>query len=495
MEKKNKQKILIIIFTVIVLIAAALSTMNKNMQNDTFYYIKVGEIIEKYGIDMKDHFSFIPNLRYTYPHWLFDLSVFKIYSHFGFDGLFIGSIMISILLSFTMFLSIKKVTNNNYGIALIITLFTFSTLKPFMTVRAQIVSYLLLLLISYFLEMLRKNGNKRYIVFIAILAILLASTHSAVYPVVFLLFLPIFASDFLSKIFKNIDSNINLVIEKPTNTKKILLAFLVCIICGFLSPGLNTYLYSILIMLGNSTSYIPEHFPTTILNNPFIIIYLAIIIGILLIKKVKINMRDFFTIGGFFLLALFSIRNYSLFIILTVFAFGRIFSSIEKEYIKQVSITKAFNYRFVRIIFIVLFLSKAFMVSMDEIKIGYIDNSYMPIYPVEMVKYIKSNLDYKNMRMFNESDYGSYLLFNDLKVFIDTRSDLYMKEFNKGITAYDDAMALPKDYKKFLGKYDFTHLLISKRSNFNYIVELLPNYNLLKEDKYFYLYEKVNNTN
>ncbi len=492
MKKQNKKRLLIIIFTIVVLLAAALTTMNKNMQNDTFYYIKVGEVIEKYGIDMKDHFSFIPNLRYTYPHWLFDLSVFKIYKHFGFDGLFIGSIIISTILSFTMFATIKKVTKN-YGLAILITLFTFTVLKPFMTVRAQIVSYVLLLLISYCLEMLREKGNSRYIFYIGLLSILLASTHSAVYPIIFLLFLPILASDLLYKIFKGKDLNWILIIEKPTNTKKILITLLVCFLCGFVSPGLNTYLYAFLTFMGNSTSYIPEHSPTTVINNPFIIINLAIIIGIFLTKKTKINIRDFFTIGGFFILTLFSMRSYSLFLILTVYAFGRIFSSIENNYLKKTTITDAFNYRIIRIVLLLVFIPKAILVSSYELKVGYIDDSYIPIYPVEMVKYIKENMDYKNMRMFNQSDYGAYLLFNDLKVFIDTRCDLYMKEFNKGITAYDDAMNLPTNYKEFLKKYDFTHLLISKDTKLNYIIELLPEYKLIKDDAYFYLYEKIDN--
>ena len=36
-------------------------------QNDTFYTIKIGELIFNKGIDMQDHFT-IHNLPYTYPH-------------------------------------------------------------------------------------------------------------------------------------------------------------------------------------------------------------------------------------------------------------------------------------------------------------------------------------------------------------------------------------------------------------------------------------------
>jgi hypothetical protein len=112
-----------------------------------------------------------------------------------------------------------------------------------------------------------------------------------------------------------------------------------------------------------------------------------------------------------------------------------------------------------------------------------------------MVKYIKENMDYENMRIYNFYDYGAYLLFNDIKVFIDSRSDLYMKEFNKGVTVFDDTMGMPANHKMFFEKYDFTHLLIPKDSKSNVVIELLPEFKVIKEDEYFLLYEKVKSEN
>ena len=61
------------------------------------------------------------------------------------------------------------------------------------------------------------------------------------------------------------------------------------------------------------------------------------------------------------------------------------------------------------------------------------DSKYLStkMYPIKATEYIKENLDYKNIRIFNEYNFGSYLLFNDIKVFIDSRADLYAPEFNK----------------------------------------------------------------
>ena len=108
-----------------------------------------------------------------------------------------------------------------------------------------------------------------------------------------------------------------------------------------------------------------------------------------------------------------------------------------------------------------------------------------------MANYIKENIDVSKMRLYNGYDYGSYLLFNDIPVFVDSRSDLYMPEFNKGNSQFMDAMKIIPDYKLILFKYDFTHLLLTRDSNLNRILENLDEYQVVKKDDYFILYEKV----
>ena len=483
--KEIKSKKLLFIFTLVVFLIISIVLVNKNMQNDTFYTIKVGEVIEKYGVDMKDHFSFIPNLKYTYPHWLYDLGIYKIYNSFGFDGLFISNMVLTFILCISMFITSNKIVKN-YGIAFITTIFTSAYLNPFITVRAQLVSYILLLLILYSIEMLREKGKYRYLVYICLLSILLANIHAAVYPVIFLLFLPYLVSDFLSKFFKASKESI-LVVDKPKNTKLLIIGFLLCILCGFFSLTNSTYTYILYIMMGRSTSVIQEHAPASLSNNPFIFIFIGIFILILLTKKIKIKLSDLFMIGGLFLLAFLSLRSFSLFLILSLYSFTRLYTSIEKNYLKHITITSVFKMPIVMIFTIIIVSISGLINFSAELKEDYISEED---YPVQMVEYIKENMDYKNMRIYHEYDIGSYLLYNDIKVFIDSRSDLYMKEFNKGCNAFNDALGMPYNYREVLDKYDFTHILIFNKDGLNKIVELLPEYELIKKDNYFSLYEK-----
>lgn len=77
---KNKIKQIFIIIAVILIIIYAISLSPKTVQNDVFYSVKIGELITENGIDFQDHFSWHENLPYTYPHWLYDVGIYKIFS-------------------------------------------------------------------------------------------------------------------------------------------------------------------------------------------------------------------------------------------------------------------------------------------------------------------------------------------------------------------------------------------------------------------------------
>ena len=85
---KEKRKFNII--AVILIILFAISISPKTLQNDTFYTIKIGELIVKNkNIDMLEHFSWHSNLKYTYPHWLYDVIIYLIYNISGMFGIYI----------------------------------------------------------------------------------------------------------------------------------------------------------------------------------------------------------------------------------------------------------------------------------------------------------------------------------------------------------------------------------------------------------------------
>ena len=89
-EEKTKAKdkktlnIAFNILAVFCIIIFCIAIVPKSFQNDTFYTIKIGQLIRENGIDYLDHFSWHENLPYMYPHWLYDLSMSVIFDYAGF---------------------------------------------------------------------------------------------------------------------------------------------------------------------------------------------------------------------------------------------------------------------------------------------------------------------------------------------------------------------------------------------------------------------------
>ena len=86
-KKKKTRKQFLIGFSIFILIFV-FGLVKKELQNDTFYAIKIGELVFKNGIDMLDHFSFHNSLPYTYPHWLYDCFIYLVFKFSGYAGIY-----------------------------------------------------------------------------------------------------------------------------------------------------------------------------------------------------------------------------------------------------------------------------------------------------------------------------------------------------------------------------------------------------------------------
>lgn len=479
---KKQDWFIILIFSLIALILTS-----KSLQNDVFYTIKIGEDILKYGVDMVDHYSFVGNLSYTYPHWLYDVFIYFIYSMGGYNAIYISTILLCILLlSLIYYLNLNL--SKNRGLSFFITVFISFTLKHFIASRAQMLSYILLLIILYSINKIRETDNKRYYIYIFISSLLITNMHLAMYPFVFILFLPFIVQDLIYIINKKkklkFINNFNILLEKP-ELKKMFIGILLVFITGFLTPNfLVPFTYFINTNRGISMKYISEHQPPNIRMQTYLYVVIFLIFILSLTKKFKIKLKDLFLILGLILLALLSHRSYALLIILGTFSFIRILENYKNDKLTQVLDNKLFKRLF--LLLIVFFTTFLFYFNLEE---EYVDSK---VYPIKAVNYIKENLDYKNIRLYNEYNYGSYLLMNDIPVLFDSRADLYLEEFNNGVTVFKDFMVNDLEYEKLHKKYNFSHVIIKKKSSLNYLLEKDLNYLNIYNDDYFNIYERKN---
>ena len=112
------------------------------------------------------------------------------------------------------------------------------------------------------------------------------------------------------------------------------------------------------------------------------------------------------------------------------------------------------------------------------------------IYPVEAVDYIKNNLNYKNMKIYNHFNFGSYLEFCDIRAFVDSRSEIFCKEFNDVEILQDwlNVRDFKVHYDEIFKKYNIDYVLVYNEEGINTYLDKDSNYEKIYKDEYFSIY-------
>ncbi len=547
MEKErktiDKNSIRFTIMAVILIAIFCFAISPVTLQNDTFYTIKIGEHILQNGIDMKDPFSWHENLQYTYPHWLYDVVIYLVYSIGGQVGIYISTIVLSITLGLTMYLVNTKLTKNKLT-SFVLTIGAMYLLRNYIAARAQLVTFILFILTVYFIEMFLETKKKRYVVGLIIIPIIIANVHLAVFPFYFVLYLPYIAEymiyilsnteiilvtakidrlnkkilkttkeeeiqkikDEINRLEQKNEKTINkkekinanpykIKIRGNNNVKALIIIMIICLFTGFLTPlGTTPYTYLIKTMQGTTTHNISEHLPLTLVNNLEFMCTLVLFIAILTFTDTKIRLSDLFMLGGLIFLTFYTRRQFSMFTLICVIILNRLINALLDKYdpegckkaIKKMTTITGM------IVTICLVLTISVIQYKPKMNDHFIDENS---YPVGAATYILENLDIKNIKLYNEYNYGSYLIFRGIPVFIDSRADLYAPEFNPGVEVFNDYINLSNvdidNVEEKLDKYGITHMLMYKKSKLRKFVEQnTEKYNLLYEDDNFCLFER-----
>lgn len=487
---------------VISIILLCFSFTVKSFLNDTFYMIKLGDYIYHNGIDLMDHYCWITDLSYTYPHWLYDFLLYIVYLNFGYDGIYYSTILLFIFFVLIIYyVNIQK--NNNEFMSFLVSILSIFVLKIFVCARAQLITSILFFLEVYFIEKLLSGGKVKYMILLIFISLLIANLHATVWLFYFVLYLPFIGEHLFYKLKycglfrkkvlnsnKEVENIQRIVIEKLFYFKKLILVFGLSFLMGLFTPSRICYSYVFRIMLGDSQMYISEHAPLVITQHPFFLVCLLILFGILLFSNTKMYLREFFMIGGLMVMCFLSGRHLVFFYTIGIFYISVFCCRYFKE--KKDRTFDILGVFLVRNKIIYLsFLCFIIIVFTFNFQKNSVDD-YVPKdeYPVDAVSYIKNNLDVNSMRLYNDYNFGSYLLFQDIPVFIDSRCDLYLREFNGlSYSIFDDAMLMKTDYEEKFDFYGITHVLVYNNSFLAKLLKLDDAYQLLYEDSNFILFE------
>lgn len=540
MKNQNKK---LIIFLAIVITIFTVGIVPKTFQNDTFFNIAIGKDILENGIDMKEHFCWVnDNLDYSYSHWAFDIVTYLIYNSFGFTGIYISIIILSIIITTTLFVLLSK-RNNSPIIAFIVTLLITYISKYSFTARSQIISFLCFIVEIYCIEEFIETNKKRYAVAILIQSLIIANFHAATWPLMLVLFMPYLApailkffstkniysicikrlekkikklpknSNKLNIYKKNIEdykellnipkgeySDYKMVYRDNYNAKNLIVLLILVILSGLLTPIHGTpYTYIIKSMFGPSNfesnasiDFVSEMRPLVPATNLTFLVFFIIFISFLAFVPSKLKVEHGFLILGLSIMTLVSVRYAYLLAFLGSFALTNLITYTVNFLIKDdiISLEKLIT---TPISITLLFFTSILFTANNLLEQSNYDYVSKEIYPIASVEYIKENLDYRNIRIFNSYDNGSYLMLNDIPVFIDSRLDVYCSEFNDTDIFYDFIKTKTGElhYEDVFTKYDFTHILVETDSILYNYISRDPNYKVLHEDEFYILYERT----
>ena len=552
-------KVTILAVVAIIIFSAAICPVT--LQNDTYYTIKIGEhIVNTKTVDMQDPFSWHENLPYTYPHWAYDLMIYLIYSVGGFTGIFISTLVFSAILGVTIYFTNVKISKNR-PMSFIITIGTMFMFNAYIAARAQLVTFILLELTILLIENFLETKMKRYAAGIILISIAIANLHCAVWPFFFVIFMP-YVAEYL--IYTIIDANlihkmrmwyynnsikkyqkkakkegniekynekINLFISKIDEEKVyenkiikareerrakpyrirytkikavkwLILIMVICAFTGLLTPlGDTPYTYLYKTMKGNTTENISEHLPLTLINNPELLVVITAVFALLIFTDVKIRLKDLFMLAGLAFLMFMTRRQESMFLLFGAAILTKmiveLFDKYDERGLKELEKLLATSLgTTVAFLIVVLF-------SVIEVK-PKLNDKYVSTstYPVEATAWMKENLDLDNIKLFNEYNYGSYLLYQDIPVFIDSRADLYAPEFNgsknsegkfEGRDIFSDYIktsGISRYYENTFEQYGITHIIVAKNSKLNMLISRDSKYTELYKDDNFVIYQR-----
>lgn len=477
----------------LILFIVALSTFKTTCENDLFFDLKTGESIIKYGLDFKDHFSWIPNLQYIYLHWLYDIIIYFIYQKSSFDGLFIFYFIIFYIFSIVFYLELYKCKKNKISAVLVSVIMIYFCNIYFVS-RVQSIIYLLLFFEVIFLERLYVEGNKKNVVYLSILSILIVNLQMPIWIFSIILYLPFLCESLIYKVIKkfNILNDIN--VKKSYNNKLLFASFIIALLGGLISPYKFKPLTFFIDSLGNSIylqTGIGEMQITDLINKKIILIIHLLFISFTYFKRMKISIRDFFLINGLFIFSLIVKKNIIFYIYFGLFLLYKcinadmnfLFYNFKKKY--------KINHKVIKIFLTIILIP--YSIICIYYKKDTFNNFGLEYYQVQIADYILKNINYKESKIFTDYGSGSYYEFKDIPVFVDSRAEVYIKEFNGGYDILGDYNKLLKvqHYKEVLEKYDFDYLAVYNMSNLYSFLDKETDYCVIYTFNDYSLFEHI----
>lgn len=393
---------------------------------DLWWHLKTGEWTLLKGLPLQDVFSWTQTGKEWVQHkWLFQIVLWHLFEDFGFAGLIV---FFALLLPLTgLFVYLRS--DGKPIFAALLTLMLGAVVAPVWGMRSQMVTAFMFSFFLFFLERIQTRAwpfSKS--IWLPVLMAIWANLHGGYLVGIFLIGIFMVAEWVESR-------------EATRGGKKLNLEFLGLLIIslcatlihpngvGLLVNNFQTILSPVqrnFILEWRSINFHdPNFFPMMVLILLFVLS--------LMIKKRKMRVAEMLLGLGTLYLALISIRHIYYFVIAVIPTISKNFYSFgsasdwKDSFLLRQSEQSANLGRKVcfAVILVLTVISSALM---TQSYYYHFTDRVLQLAPGGAVRFLKQN-ELIHRRIFNLYDWGGYLIFNGVPVFIDGRADMYGDDF------------------------------------------------------------------
>lgn len=460
MEKAKK----ILQYTLYTLyIAGALPVIKSHTpDNDLYFLIATGREILNNGIPYLNPFHHLPDLEIIVQQWFGCVLNYIVYTKFQTLGLYIITVIYTILHLQALCMVLKLFTKSRKAIAMLLPL-EFIVMYPFFNLRGSILTSCILLWEVYILTQYTRKESNKYISILPLLSIILINWQMAAWPLMFVLIVPFF--------LPGRAGNITAYYKE----KKILLTRLaiftsISVAAGLINPyGIKGMLY-LPKSLGIISGYVAEfsNIEATSIYALISLVYFTLLIIYITTKKEKADLRyiGLATIGFFLSITIKRNTWYNVFML--PIAVQVIAAGLKTDNAKVIweLLFPQKKITYILKIISIWFISVGCMIAAYHI-------AYSPAYetndnlfvPTSAIKYLTSRQGQK--KVMTEFNNGGFFLWHHFKIYMEARPELYQKNINRQENIYQEYISSRTDPQKLdevINKYQFTHVITEKHS-------------------------------
>ncbi|MEM7331456.1 MAG: hypothetical protein AAF490_05120 [Chloroflexota bacterium] len=474
------------LFVLLFIVSLFGMSIRETLDPDLWWHLKTGDYILQNGIPHQDIFSFtVPNHVWITHEWLSEVLMWLIYSAAGLPGLMVG---FALLITLTYWILYLSCAGRPYLAGFVVVLSAITSAIVW-GARPQIFNLLLTALFVWIVAQYKKNPErKRLLWWLVPLTAVWANLHSGYLLGVVLLACYV-GGAVLDRWFKSERA-------EPlawTDIRYLGIVTFLSFLAAVLNPnGAELWIYPFFTLGSRAMqAYIQEwHSPNFHLGIfwPFVVMLTLGPLSWILDEK-RPSLTDGLLFFGTGAAGLLSARHIPLFaivaapIICKYFWFSLENSSLgQKLSVPNPKPTQLISFANI----IILLVAVVGVIGWSAQKISDNEAAITSWYPVAAVDFLEDE-GLANARIYNSYNWGGYLIWRDIPVFVDGRADVYGDPF---LFEYREAFDASLTWEEPLDNYNVDYVIMERGSPLNTLLELHPNWESVYLDDIAQIYSR-----